>query len=520
MTSSQSLDLPVSGISCASCASRVEKALSALPGITDLSVNPVTRRARLRLDGATLSQVRDALDQAGYPVELATTRLTIDGMSCGACAARIAKGLQAMPDIAAADVNLATRSASITHAPGLSAAELAKRVTSMGYSARPIEAGARPAPPEDEAAPLRRDAMIAAILTFPVFVTEMGGHLVPAFHHWLHGAFDTRVLWLVQMVLTAAVLAFPGRRFFVNGIPALLRGGPDMNSLVALGAGAAILFSAVVTIAPQIVPEESRHVWFEAAAVIATLILTGRWLEARARGRAGAAIRKLVELAPDTARVLRPDGPAEVPVASLVPGDLVLLMPGARVALDGVVTEGQSSVDESMLTGEPIPAPKKPGDKVTGGTVNGGGALTYRVTATGQDTVLARIVAMVEDAQASRLPVQALVDRVTRVFVPIVIALAAVTFVLWSSFGPGLGQAIVAAVAVLSIACPCAMGLAVPVSIMVGSGRGAELGLLVRRGEAVQRLASAPVVAYDKPRTLTAARPRLEATTTEGMDED
>ena len=517
MTSVSEIELPVPGIKCGGCASRVGRALDAVPGIGAQSVNPMTRSARIEMGTATLPAIRDALADAGYPAELQVTRLSIDGMSCASCSGRITRALAARPDIAEAEVNLATHQAQITHAPSLDPARLARIVTDLGYPARPL-AEDEIALPEDEAAPLARDALIAAALTLPIFVMEMGGHLFPAFHHWLAGLVPMRALWAVQMALALAVLAWPGRRFFRAGIPALMRGAPEMNSLVALGAGAAFAFSAVVTLAPGLVPAASRNVWFEAAAVIVTLILTGRWLEARARGQAGQAIRALVALRPAMVTLIGDDGPRQVPVETLIPGDLLDLAPGERVALDGELVEGRGEIDESMLTGESLPVVKEPGDRLIGGTVNGRSALRYRVTATGKDTVLSRIVQMVSDAQAARLPVQALVDRVTRVFVPVVIGLSVLTFALWLAFGPGLAHAVVAAVAVLIIACPCAMGLAVPVAIMVGSGRGAELGILFRRGDALQRLAGATTVAFDKTGTLTEGHPRLAGMRVAGID--
>ena len=458
------------------------------------------------------------LPVSGNPPDLITTRLTIEGMSCAACSGRVTRALSARPGVADAQVNLLAGTASIRHAPGLSPAELAEAVTKLGYPAA-IPQDAAPVVRDDEAVTLKRAFLTALVLTLPVFAAEMGGHLIPGFHHWLHGLVGTGPLNWMQMILTAAVLAGPGRRFFSTGIPALLRGGPEMNSLVALGSGAAFLYSAVVVLVPGLIPEASRHVYFEAAAVIVTLILMGRWLEARAKGQAGAAIRALVELAPDHATALRDGKPVQVAVADLHPGDLVLLVPGERVAVDGIVTEGRGHVDESMLTGEPVPAEKSPGDPVTGGTVNGTAALTYRVTATGAETTLSRIVRMVEGAQNARLPVQALVDRITRVFVPVVIGLAVLTFLLWLAFGPDLAHAVVAGVAVLIIACPCAMGLAVPVSIMVGTGRGAQLGVLFRRGEALQRLAGARLIGFDKTGTLTRGRPELVEVHTDGMAE-
>lgn len=455
----------------------------------------------------------------GDSQDLITTRLSIEGMSCAACSGRVARMLSARPGVMDAQVNLLAGSASIRHRPDLSPADLAQAVTRLGYPAA-VPQDAAPTEKTDEAPALKRAFLAALALTLPVFVAEMGGHLIPAFHHWLHGAVGAAPLNWMQMILTALVVAGPGRRFFATGIPALLRGGPEMNSLVALGSGAAFLFSAVVVLVPGLIPPASRHVYFEAAAVIVTLILMGRWLEARAKGQAGAAIRALVELAPDHATALRDGKPVQIAVADLRPGDLVLLAPGERVAVDGTVTEGHGHIDESMLTGEPVPAEKSPGDPVTGGTVNGTAALTYRVTATGAETTLSRIVRMVETAQNARLPVQALVDRITRVFVPVVIGLAVLTFLLWLVFGPDLAHAVVAGVAVLIIACPCAMGLAVPVSIMVGTGRGAQLGVLFRRGEALQRLAGARLIGFDKTGTLTRGRPELVAVHADGMAED
>ena len=455
----------------------------------------------------------------GNPSDLITTRLSIQGMSCAACSGRVARALSARPGVADAQVNLLAGTASIRHEPTLSPTDLAQAVTKLGYPAA-IPKEATPVRTENEAATLKRAFLAALALTLPVFVAEMGGHLIPGFHHWLHGLVGTAPLNWMQMILTAAVLAGPGRRFYATGIPALLRGGPEMNSLVALGSGAAFLYSAVVVLTPGLIPPASRHVYFEAAAVIVTLILMGRWLEARAKGQAGAAIRALIELAPDRATVLRDGKPVPMAVADLWPGDLVLLAPGERVAVDGIVTEGRGHIDEAMLTGEPVPAEKSPGDPVTGGTVNGSAALTYRVTATGSDTTLSRIVAMVEGAQNARLPVQALVDRITRVFVPVVIGLAALTVLVWLVFGPDLAHAVVAGVAVLIIACPCAMGLAVPVSIMVGTGRGAQLGVLFRRGEALQRLSNARLIGFDKTGTLTRGHPELVAVHVDGISED
>ncbi|WP_017999460.1 heavy metal translocating P-type ATPase [Paracoccus sp. N5] len=513
-------ELTVTGMSCASCVGRVEKALRAVPGLSDPQVNLATGRAHFRTaTPEALPGAVEALARAGYPAEPLQTRLNVQGMTCASCSGRVEKALSALPGVSSAQVNLATGSATVLHSPAVTPQALAEAVTAKGYPAEvQAEAGHHMHDHGGDAATLKRNFLIALALTLPVFVAEMGGHAFPAFHHWLHMAIGQQTLWVLEFLLTTAVLAGPGRMFFRIGFPALARRAPEMNSLVALGASAAWLYSTVATFAPALLPEDSRHVYFEAAAVIVTLILLGRWLEARAKGQAGDAIRRLVELAPDTALVERDGGARELPVAALRPGDIVQLRPGERVAVDGVLTEGSGHIDESMLTGEPLPVLKTPGDRVTGGTVNTGAALSFRVTATGADTVLSRIIRMVEDAQAAKLPVQALVDRITAVFVPVVMGLAALTFVLWMVFAGTLGPALVAAISVLIIACPCAMGLAVPVSIMVGTGRGAELGVLFRRGDALQRLAEARVVAFDKTGTLTQGAPALTEMAVEGID--
>lgn len=352
---------------------------------------------------------------------------------------------------------------------------------------------------------------MAAGLTLPIFVLEMGAHVIPGLHHLIATTIGMGTSWMIQFVLTTLVLAFPGLRFYRKGIPALLRGAPDMNSLVAVGTLAAYGYSLVATFAPALLPAGTVNVYFEAAAVIVTLILLGRVLEARAKGRTSDAIRRLVGLQAKTARVRRDGFVGEIDVADVVPSDIVEVRPGERVPVDGEVIDGESWIDESMMTGEPLPVAKAAGATVTGGTVNQTGAFTFRATAVGGDTMLAQIIRMVEEAQGSKLPIQGLVDRITMWFVPVVMALAALTFGIWFIFGPdpALTFGLVNAVAVLIIACPCAMGLATPTSIMVGTGRGAELGVLFRKGEALQALQDARVVALDKTGTLTEGRPTL-----------
>ena len=364
---------------------------------------------------------------------------------------------------------------------------------------------------EEQQAQLLRSVILAAVLTLPLLVVEMGSHMVPALHHWLAGTFGEWNVRVFSFVLATIVQFGPGLVFLRKGFPALLRGAPDMNSLVMLGTGAAYLYSTAATFLPQLMPAGADGTYFESGAVIVTLILLGRWFETRAKSRTGAAIRSLIALQPKTARVLRDGVEADMPVDTVRAGDIVILRPGERVPVDGEVTDGTSFVDESMITGEPAPVRKEAGSAVTGGTVNGSGALRFTARKVGSETLLAQIVRTVQAAQGAKLPIQALVDRVTLWFVPAVMALALATFVVWLVFGPSpaLSHALVNAVAVLIIACPCAMGLATPTSIMVGTGRGAELGILFRQGDALQALKDVRIVALDKTGTLTKGRPEL-----------
>jgi Cu+-exporting ATPase len=515
----QDLDIHIDNMTCAGCAGRAERALAAVPGVTGARVNLAAETARVSFaDPASPAGLAEALDRAGYPARRAEARFGIEGMSCASCAGRVSRAMEALPGVVSAEVNVATETATVRYLEGaVLPADIAAASTAAGYPAAPKD---EMAPIEDrkatEAQALKRATLIAALLALPVFLGEMGGHLYAPLHHWIEQTVGMQSWRVIQFLLTSAVLFGPGLRFLRIGLPALLRRAPEMNSLVAIGTLAAWGYSTVVTFAPGLLPETARAVYFESAAVIVVLILLGRWLEARAKGRAGAAIRKLVGLRPRTARVERDGTVSEIAVDAVAVGDVVILRPGETVPVDGVVLSGASHIDESMLTGEPIPVAKSEGAPVTGGTVNGTGALRLRAEKVGRDTALARIVAMVEDAQATRLPIQSLVDQVTRWFVPAVLVAATLTFLGWLVFGPSLPAALTAAVAVLIIACPCAMGLATPTSIVVGSGRAAALGVLFRRGDALQTLQGVKVVAFDKTGTLTEGRPVVTDVTTAG----
>ncbi|PJI92949.1 Cu+-exporting ATPase [Yoonia maricola] len=511
--SETALTLHVDNLSCGSCVARAQTALHQVNGVSDVTVNLASEMAKVTFDApATLAQITQALVKAGYPALTEQITFDIKGMHCGSCIGRVEKALLAAPTVTEVSVNLAAETAKVTYLVGTTTPqELARMATTAGYVAQ-LRESAEPEPDQDaRIEALRHQLVIAAVLTAPVFILEMGSHFVPGVHAWVHQNIGMQTSWLFQFVLVTLVLAWPGRKFFVQGLPALFKGAPDMNALVALGTGAAWMFSTIATFLPGVLPPGTRAVYFEATAVIVTLILLGRFLEARAKGKTGEAIHRLIGLQPQTATVMRSGVAVEVPISEIVVGDVVRVRPGEKIAVDGMLLDGDTFIDESMITGEPLPAKKSGGDVVTGGTVNGTGSFTFRVTQVGADTMLAQIIRMVEDAQSTKLPIQDLVNRITLWFVPFVLIVAALTVAAWLAFGPdpALGFALVAGVSVLIVACPCAMGLATPTSIMVGTGRAADLGVLFRKGDALQALRSVSVVAFDKTGTLTQGRPEV-----------
>ena len=508
--------LIVEGMSCASCVGRVEKALSALDGVDNAQVNLATQTAEVDFASpASVDTITAVLNKAGYPAQVETMTFNVSDMSCASCVGRVERALNDVPGVVRGAVNLAAETAQITVVSGLySAQDLAGFIEKAGYKAVLAGSDQPDTRKADEARKLKQHLWLAIALTLPIFVIEMGGHLVPAFHHWFAHKVPASIWNPIQFAVTLAVLLGPARVFFAKGIPALLRGGPDMNTLVAMGAGAAFAYSTVVTFTPSLLPETARFVYFEAACVIATLILLGRYFEARAKGRTGEAVRHLIGLSAKSARVEQDGNLIELPLEALAKGDIIHARPGEKIAVDGVVISGESYVDESMMTGEPVPVAKSEGMLVRAGTVNGKGALIYRAESVGRDTQLAQIIRMVETAQGAKLPIQSLVDRITQYFVPAVMIFAALTVGAWLIWGPDpvLQYALVAGVCVLIIACPCAMGLATPTSIMVGTGRAAELGVLFRKGDALQALRGVSVVAFDKTGTLTVGRPEVTET--------
>jgi len=444
-----------------------------------------------------------------------TLVMSVSNMSCASCAGRVDKALRQLPGVLAVDVNLATETVQVTYTPDLaSRADFIAASTAAGYAAQEHSEdshGQVQARKQQLAEAYGRRSRLAVFLAAPVIILGMGGHILPGFERLIADVIGQKANWIIQCIFATAVLFGPGLDFYRRGFPALWRGAPDMNSLVALGTGAAYAFSLIATFLPQVLPEGVSGVYYEPASLIVVLILFGRDLENRAKGRTGKAIQSLLGLRVKTAQVRRAGEFVDCPIEEIVVGDVLSLRPGERVAVDGVVHEGSSYIDESMITGEPRPVEKSTGAALTAGTVNGMGHVIYEARRVGHDTTLSQIIQLVEQAQGAKLPIKALVDRLTLWFVPMVLTLAFVTVTVWMIWGPApaLPYALVAGVCVLIIACPCAMGLATPTSIMVGTGRAAEMGVLFRKGDALQLLADVDVIAFDKTGTLTRGQPVL-----------
>jgi len=520
MPASKQIEIGVDGMTCASCSARVERALNKLPGVVQASVNLATERAQVSYDDGKVNpaQITDAISEVGYTPVVADYEIGVGGMTCASCSSRVERALKRLPGVLDANVNLATERATVHYVPAMTGPDdFAAAITDTGYEPRPTEDAAEQEASEEAARErsrhaMRRDLLLAALLTLPVLVVAMGSAFVPGLERGLQTMVPSPAFWdWGQAVFITLVLFGPGRRFFRPGWIAYRHLSPDMNSLVMTGTGAAWLYSLIVLVFPQWFPAEARNLYFDSAGVIVTVILFGKYLEELAKGRTSSAIKKLIGLQAKTAHVLRDDEEHDVPVAQVRSGDRVRVRPGERVPVDGKVAGGESYVDESMLTGEPVPVAKRDGDQVVGGTVNQHGVLEIEATEVGKATVLAQIIRLVERAQGSKLPIQGLADRVVRVFTPSVLAIATVTFLAWMVFGPppAITLALVSAVAVLVVACPCAMGLATPAAIMVGTGRAAELGVLYRKGEALEFLSHVDTVVFDKTGTLTEGHPRL-----------
>ena len=490
-----SLSVGIEGMTCASCATRVEKVLKQLPGVTDATVNLATETATIA-GAADLAAVRNAVEKAGFSVPTASVALAIGGMTCASCSARVEKALAGVPGVLTASVNLATEQATVTLAQGTPTAALIAAVERAGYSAQLPAAAAAAAAAPARTLPDWWPVALAIALSLPL-VVPMAGSLAGA--HWMLPG------WL-QLALATPVQFWLGARFYRAGWKALVAGSGNMDLLVAVGTSAAYGLSLYLLLTQG----GGAHLYFEASAVVISLVLLGKWLETRAKRQTTAAIRALQALRPATARVRRDGGDdRDLPIEAVRVGDVVVIRPGERVPVDAEVIEGESQVDESLLTGESLPVDKQPGDALTGGAINAHGLLLARTTAVGTETTLARIIRLIEDAQAAKAPIQRLVDKVSAVFVPVVIAIALVTFLGWWAAGAGVETAILNAVAVLVIACPCALGLATPTAIMAGTGVAARHGILIKDAEALERAHAVDTVVFDKTGTLTEGRPAV-----------
>ncbi|WP_104992417.1 heavy metal translocating P-type ATPase [Deinococcus sp. NW-56] len=515
----KTIELGVQGMTCASCVGRVERGLKKVEGVEGASVNLATERATVTYDPAltTPQALLDKVKDVGYEPVISELQLGVQGMTCASCVGRVERALNKVEGVLDASVNLATERATVRYLPSsVSPGQLKAAVKASGYEVLESEPGKDRSDLEREAREqevrsLRRAVTFSAVFAIPLVILAMVPMLYMPFHMWLMEYMSERTMTWIMLALALPVQFGPGLRFYRLGWKALKNRSPDMNSLVMIGTSAAFFYSLVVTLAPQIFPEGTAHVYYEASAVVITLILLGKYFEAIAKGRSSEAMKKLLSLQAKTARVVRSGQELEVPTDEVLIGDLVSVRPGEKVPVDGEVTQGNSFVDESMITGEPIPVAKQAGAAVVGGTINQNGAFQFKATKIGADTALAQIIKLVESAQGSKPPIQGLADKVVSVFVPIVLGIAALTFLIWLLVGgsTALSFALVTTVAVLIIACPCAMGLATPTSIMVGTGKAAELGVLFRNGAALEGLQGVNVVAVDKTGTLTKGRPEL-----------
>ena len=498
-------DLPLRGMTCASCAGRIERALSKLPHVEQVSVNLASERAQLEAPTGSLPLLINTVQQAGYDVPLQSIELVLGGMTCASCAGRIERALQKVAGVSRASVNLASERARIEWLAGSSSSALIAAVEAAGYSARLLDAR----PPQDPQVALRRERVavpLALLLAAPLVVpmlTEWFGL------HWMLPA------W-VQFALATPVQFVLGARFYVAAWKAVRAGSGNMDLLVALGTSAGYGLSLYLWATAG---HHTPHLYFEASAVVIALVLLGKYLESRAKRQTSAAIRALEALRPERATRLRDGVEEEVALSALHLDDLVVVRPGERFPVDGIVSNGQSQADEALISGESLPVAKQVGNRITGGAINGDGRLIVRTTALGSETVLAQIIRLVEDAQAGKAPIQKLVDRVSAVFVPAVLLIAALTLAGWLLAGAGVEQALINAVAVLVIACPCALGLATPAAIMAGTGVAARHGILIKDAEALELAHKVSVVAFDKTGTLTSGQPSIVHVASSAIDE-
>ena len=513
--------LQITGMTCAACANRIEKGLSKIDGVTSANVNLALEQASVTYDPAKVDAARleAAINKLGYGTVKETAEFRLEGMTCAACANRIEKGLGKLPGVTNASVNFALETARVEYLPGeVSISDMQQKVSQLGYKA--IEK--REERPEDDrrAHEIRRQKrkfLVSAILSFPL-LWSMVGHF--SFTSWIYTPDIFMNPWF-QLILATPVQFYIGQPFYTGAYKALRNGSANMDVLVALGTSAAYFYSLYLTIDWYLQSGSVHHgpsLYYETSAVLITLVVMGKWFESLAKGRTSEAIKSLMGLKAKTALVVRGGQELALPVEEVIVGDIVLVRPGDKVPVDGEVLEGESSVDESMLTGESLPVEKKPGATVIGATINQNGMLRIRATKVGKETALAQIIKVVEEAQGSKAPIQRVADVISGIFVPIVVGIAAVTFLAWFFFAaPGnFAAALENAIAVLVIACPCALGLATPTSIMAGSGRAAELGILFKGGEHLELTHKIDTIVLDKTGTVTHGKPKLTDVAAEG----
>jgi Cu+-exporting ATPase len=506
MSDTRQISLPITGMTCANCSATIERNLKKMPGVADAAVNYASEKASVTYDPALASeaQMRALIGDLGYGVATARIEIPVTGMTCANCSATIERNLKKMPGVVNASVNLATERATVEFIPTLTSyADFRRRIEELGYGV--VETRGLEAPEDAEAEAREREIALqrrllwtGVALTVPIFLISMGmmlGRLMPP--PWID--------WLL-FALATPVQFYVGWQYYVGGYKALKNGSANMDVLIAMGSSAAYFYSVAVLLLPQL----GGAVYFETSALIITLIRVGKYLEAVAKGRTSSAIKALMGLRPKTARVIRAGLETDIPIEDLQVGDTVVVRPGEKIPVDGVVLDGRSAVDESMLTGESLPVDKRPGSEVIGATLNKAGMLQIQATKVGADSALAQIIRLVEQAQGSKAPIQALADRVSGVFVPVVIGIALLTFLFWFFVAQvGFTIAMVNMVAVLVIACPCALGLATPTAIMVGTGKGAQYGILYRSSGALERTEKVSIVVLDKTGTITNGQPAV-----------
>jgi len=507
--SDDKITLPVAGMTCANCAMNIERAVKKLNGVSDAQVNFAAEQASISFDPSQL-QVKDVvakIDASGYSVPTSKVELPVTGMTCANCAANIERALnKKVSGIVQASVNFASERATVEYIAGLATLpDMISAIEAAGYGVISPEEISE----EQDAEQIARQAEIrdqtrkfiaGVVFALPLFLLSMArdfGFIGP----WSHAAWVNWFFW----ALATPVQFYTGWDYYINGFKSLKNKSANMDVLVAMGSSVAYFYSLALLIFPVL----GQHVYFETSAVIITLIKLGKMLESRTKGRTGGAIRKLIGLRPKTATIIQNGAEKEIPIAQVQLKDTVLVRPGERIPVDGIVIEGASSVDESMLSGEPLPVDKRAGDKVVGGTINGEGLLKFTAAAIGKDTVLAQIIRLVQEAQGSKAPIQALADKVAAVFVPVIIALAFMVFLIWWGLGGEFVPAMIRLVAVLVIACPCALGLATPTAIMAGTGKGAERGILFKNSEALETATRLDTIVLDKTGTITVGKPAV-----------